>query len=172
MDIIKHIIHEERIRKQMYDNHECTALELEGRSFNEKILKLADRIEELEAQLIGAIKQHEADVKELNERLLTISSERGKRVALQAQVESVQWQPIETAPKDGTKILLAKIRPTDGIESLGIAPQPPHIWWAIYGYWSDKWGNWNDGVEPSGLASPTHWMRLSEPSEPLESDDG
>ena len=51
MDIVKHIIKEERIRKQMYDNHECTALELEGRSFNENILKLADRIEELEAQL-------------------------------------------------------------------------------------------------------------------------
>ena len=51
MDIIKHIIYEERTRKQMYDNHECTALELEGRSFNEKILKLADRIEELQKQL-------------------------------------------------------------------------------------------------------------------------
>lgn len=50
INIIKHIIYEERIRKQMYNNHECTALELEGRCFNEKILKLADRIAELEAE--------------------------------------------------------------------------------------------------------------------------
>lgn len=52
MYIIKHIIREERGRKQMYDTHECTALELEGRSFNEKILKLADCIAELQAQVV------------------------------------------------------------------------------------------------------------------------
>lgn len=60
INIIKHIIYEERIRKQMYNNHECTALELEGRCFNEKILKLADRIAELEDILEDALKSFTA----------------------------------------------------------------------------------------------------------------
>jgi len=67
------------------------------------------------------------------------------------------WRPIETAPKDGTKVLLAKIAPTDGAPDLGIEPNPPHVWWCVQGYWSSKWKNWNDGVEPSGLAGPNFW---------------
>ena len=51
MDIVKHIIREGKIRKQMYDNHECTALEVEARSFNEKILALGKRITELEDEV-------------------------------------------------------------------------------------------------------------------------
>ena len=76
MDIVKHIIKEEIIRKQMYDNHECTALELEGRSFNEKILKLADRIEELEGWNQG--------LNTVNEKLL----DRAKRA--EAQLDKVR----------------------------------------------------------------------------------
>ena len=41
----------------------------------------------LQAQLEGATKQHQADVEELHERLLTIDLERGKRTELQAQVD-------------------------------------------------------------------------------------
>ena len=65
------------------------------------------------------------------------------------------WRPIETAPKDGTKILLGKIA--------GHPDHPTALWWATSGFWSDKWGNWNDGIEPAGLASPTHWQPLPEP---------
>ena len=39
----------------MYDGHECTALEVEGRAFNEKILALADHITALEAEKATAI---------------------------------------------------------------------------------------------------------------------
>lgn len=65
----------------------------------------------------------------------------------------IAWQPIETAPKDGTKVLLGKI--------VGHPDHETALWWAVRGYWSERWKNWNDGVEPSGLAGPTHWMPLS-----------
>lgn len=63
---------------------------------------------------------------------------------------ALRWRPIETAPKDGTKILLAKI--------VGHPDHDTALWWACRGYWSSKWNNWNDGVEPCGLAGPTHWL--------------
>ena len=63
-----------------------------------------------------------------------------------------QWQPIETAPKDGTKIL-------------GAWPQlRKHKWWTIqpiffyYGAWIHGW----DEDEDLAL-HPTHWMPLPEP---------
>jgi len=68
------------------------------------------------------------------------------------------WQPIETAPKDGTKILLAKIGVTRAAPEFDIAAKPPHVWWCVQGFWSTKWENWNDGVEPCGLAGPNFWM--------------
>ena len=67
-----------------------------------------------------------------------------------------QWRNIESAPKDGTKILLASIGLNEVGEDLG-------IWWATSGFWSAKWLNWNDGVEPCGLHKPTHWIHLPQP---------
>lgn len=83
-----------------------------------------------------------------------------------------EWQPIETAPKDGSKILLAKygyVADTTGLDEGSkewkqrIWDQSKRvycIWWAATGWWHSKWNNWNDGIEPSGLASPTHWMPI------------
>ena len=70
----------------------------------------------------------------------------------------VEWQDISTAPKDGTRILLAKI--------VGHPAHPTALWWAVAGHWSIRFSNWNDGAEPAGLAGPTHWMPLSTPKEP------
>lgn len=63
---------------------------------------------------------------------------------------AIEWQPIETAPTDGRKLFLAKI--------VGHIDHPTAIWWVCQGFWSDKWHNWNDGIEPAGLSGPTHWM--------------
>ena len=54
----------------------------------------------------------------------------------------MMWQPIETAPKDGSFILLAtpKGRIADG------------FWSLVYGVWS-----W-----PYVMVEPTHWMPLLE----------
>lgn len=76
---------------------------------------------------------------------------------------NVGWQPIETAPKDGTRILLAKIGATNAVPGLGIKAREPHVWWACTGHWSEKWKNWNDGIEPCGLAGPNYWQPLPLP---------
>ncbi len=69
----------------------------------------------------------------------------------------MNWQPIETAPKDGTRIVLAKFNATPGFTEL---------WWLTLGHWSEKWGNWNDGIEPCGLAGPNFWVSLDTLPEP------
>lgn len=69
----------------------------------------------------------------------------------------VEWRGIESAPKDGSRVLLGKI--------VGHPSHKTALWWAVAGYWSERWKNWNDGVEPSGLAGPTHWSPLPKPPE-------
>lgn len=84
-----------------------------------------------------------------------------------------EWQPIETAPRDGVRILLAKFGTTTDTTGLEAgsrewqerffdkdAPKRYDLWWAVSGFWSCRFQNWNDGVEPAGLADPSHWMRL------------
>ena len=55
------------------------------------------------------------------------------------------WQPIETAPKDGTRVLL-------WIEPVKIAM--PFAW---------QDGRWMGDDYPLNMAWPTHWMPLPEP---------
>jgi Protein of unknown function (DUF551) len=67
-----------------------------------------------------------------------------------------EWQPIESAPKDGTKIILAFIR---------------EHWKPIVtvGAWIDdapistnEWMAWTS-IGLIGCIEPTHWMPLPEP---------
>lgn len=72
----------------------------------------------------------------------------------------MEWQPIETAPKDGQKIILAKydyVLVGDLREEWVTSYQ---FCWACSGFWSERWNNWNDGVEPCGLHEPTHWTPI------------
>jgi hypothetical protein len=67
----------------------------------------------------------------------------------QAEKAKHTWQPIETAPEDGTRILAY-----DG-ETIKIVVRYPNI---------KEWGNpqeWGD----DGSWAPTHWMALPEPPE-------
>lgn len=79
---------------------------------------------------------------------------------LNARIAACGWQPIETAPKDGSHILLYR----------HLAPWDVLGW----GYWVDD----GDGVavgwiargftDPPGnlgLAAPSHWQRLDPPPE-------
>lgn len=70
--------------------------------------------------------------------------------AINSAILKDEWQLIENAPKNGSKIILAKYHQSD-------------LWWICKGFWSDKWKNWNDGIEPSGLADPTHWKPIPTP---------
>ena len=64
----------------------------------------------------------------------------------------MEWQPIETAPRDGTRVL-------------GYGPDlgytTPNICAVIYdthskGWYADQW-------DCAGIIKPTHWMPLPEP---------
>lgn len=76
------------------------------------------------------------------------------------------WRPIESAPKDGSKILLAKIIPAS-------EDRDAAIWWAVMGFWFHERrvarslgqltirDHWTDGSE--WLGEPTHWMPIPAP---------
>lgn len=57
------------------------------------------------------------------------------------------WQSIETAPKEARQILVARIIDNE-------------VYWACTARWSEQYKCWFDGIEPGGLAGPTHWMTV------------
>lgn len=73
---------------------------------------------------------------------------------------NTDWQPIETAPKDGSKILLV-----DGYDFMVVG------WWgqSSVGYHQKEWvygeceGEYNSR---NIFDCPTHWMPLPNPPEP------
>ena len=68
-------------------------------------------------------------------------------------LEIIRWRPIETAPKDGTQVLLAR---SDGIVGCG-------RWEDVRGVY--LWvGEWSSDTKDVGL-KPTRWMPLPEPPE-------
>ena len=67
---------------------------------------------------------------------------------IRAQAEQ-QWQPIATAPKDGTMIL-------------GYMPSSCHEGLVCVCYWNDVWDHWQNNVD-GGSEKPSHWLKLPEP---------
>jgi hypothetical protein len=86
--------------------------------------------------LENIIRTHEATIDQL----------RATNTELLEALHAAEWQPISTAPKDGTRIMLWLDGPIR-------APK------AVFGR-LDK-GGWV--TEGSGLAKPTHWMPVPEP---------
>lgn len=74
--------------------------------------------------------------------------------ALIWQNEQYQWQPIESAPKDGTFIMLIMA----GNNPHSNEPYIP----AILRWLSDRWGD-DDTDEDWSNWKPTHWMPLPQP---------
>lgn len=79
-------------------------------------------------------------------------------IALERRLTSRTWFPIETAPKDGTQVLLL-------VPNWGKPDQGTHC---VVAQWSDdtddecKWVR-DPGDEFSNTWPPTHWMPLPEP---------
>ena len=65
--------------------------------------------------------------------------------ARQWNTRAPQWQPIETAPKDGTKILVWN-------------DYPSVAFWGPFSTWDD--GDWHDDID-----GVTHWMPILDPPE-------
>ena len=81
-----------------------------------------------------------------------------------------QWQPIETAPKDGTEVLLCQATDADGKpildESWGIFVQVAAWWRKRSNLEAGEWTVYCSQIqEPRLHFTPTHWMPL--PSNPL-----
>lgn len=67
------------------------------------------------------------------------------------------WQKIETAPKDGTQVLVSGMNGTDIVCQAYFADK------AAYANWSGQgWVGWPFG-QSVHLADPTHWMPLPDP---------
>lgn len=80
---------------------------------------------------------------------------------------SDEWLPIETAPKDGTKILAWGYLHDDGgpyfedmRSFMGEMPQELLV------RWSDDYGAWQDRMGGGSYAGLTHWQPLPEPPNP------
>ncbi len=70
-----------------------------------------------------------------------------------------EWQPIETAPKDGSSILIVYICPLDG-------PLVKEAQWWKRWYTDETNQGWmlaNLDEEYGDYIEPTHWMPLPEP---------
>ena len=81
--------------------------------------------------------------------------------ALLSERNATRWQPIETAPKDGTVVdLWARREQTDKYERLADCH-----WCGMTDWLGNEYDGW-DGLSP-GLRrtydNPTHWMPLPEP---------
>jgi hypothetical protein len=71
-----------------------------------------------------------------------------------------EWQPIESAPKDGTRILFAL----------------PYVWCGYWRgsrpvgmpdyRWDESWIGWTREAFEDRPLNPTHWMPLPEPPNP------
>lgn len=83
-----------------------------------------------------------------------------------------EWQPVETAPKDGGYIIAGSFR--NGDELCWVK----HSRWItsdeiaeIEGYDSEDWEpGWTNGNDESEICFPTHWQPL--PTPPKEADCG
>lgn len=71
------------------------------------------------------------------------------------------WKPIETAPKDGTEVLL--YWPLEGLGDL-------HSKIKIGSWHNDAWG-WQDRFCRSYTDAPTHWQPLPGPPKPRKPRD-
>lgn len=61
------------------------------------------------------------------------------------------WQPIETAPKDGTSVILFC-----------------RVHGVMEGIYDNGAPGWTDPIEAAMMLFPTHWMALTSPPQPTE----
>lgn len=67
------------------------------------------------------------------------------------------WHPIETAPKDGTWVILIEEEIVGFDDKSRVYPSRHSIAHFEDGGWLEM------GTEPWGVKEPTHWMPLPEP---------
>ena len=74
-----------------------------------------------------------------------------------ADSDTTLWQPIETVPKDGRRVLLAKYVRATNVHTG--EPYWRNVWITEDGWNADE-DQWSDD---GGESQPTHWQPLPEP---------
>lgn len=106
-----------------------------------------------------------ADKMLLLRKLETMTRDRDKEYEMKEAAESrlADWQPIKTAPKDGTHILAYRL--PIGIRVTNMTNPPTVVHWFDDGFYTSV-----NELAPEHPFNPTHWMPL--PSPPVASHDG
>ena len=139
----------------------------EGSHHSMSVATATDLLAELFGEWPGGLEEIEASLNGWRRRAQQLEAQLAASPSIQegrtagtsvslnsAQVESSasEWRPIETAPKDGNTILIAR-----HMDSFG--------WIRGYARWDGDWISCGfDAVLSNlGLAHPTHWMPLPSP---------
>lgn len=77
----------------------------------------------------------------------------------------MQWQPIETAPKDGTHILIYTVDHPGPVPARDMPARVTAFWYAPYGEWHLVMA-WGYEAENQVYGVPTHWQPLPDPPKP------
>ena len=109
------------------------------------LAELFARVEALEASLASAVKVAEEE-RGHTSRVLTRNAElEAENAALKAQVAEWEWRPIESAPRNGTPVLMYFPKRYQGKGGIS---------WAVFAH--DEWVDSRAFRDPDG----THWMPL------------
>lgn len=129
----------EALGKQLYHRLRTMLHEWEGRPFGDEAAD--DAIVEKWAQRLSALAQYNASPS-------TGSGEAG-------------WQPIETAPKDGTHFLACNSRESFGYRDGPLPAVQTVVHWFAGGFYTSV-----NELEPQRPFPATHWKALDEPAPP------
>lgn len=115
--------------------------------------RATDGMKERDAQIEGLRSQLESETERASQWFDECAKQAGKAFELSQQLANEQWQPIETAPKDGTTIDLWCRNISHGSTGAVRAPDS---------FWDDEVQKWEDrhGWILETKWKPTHWMPL------------
>jgi hypothetical protein len=126
-----------------------------------------DQMERNIDALIEMVDYRDKRIKELDLMLKNTERHLANEATLHAeaakQLEQVrEWQPIETAPKDGSEVLVCGWNVCGGVKKQVVR----------VGRWSSNC--WQTGHAYNGFMYTTHWMPLPDPPEAIigSDDDG
>lgn len=112
----------------------------------------ADRLQALEAEVNEQRTERLRALKQRDDAQAALQAAEGEVVRLR---EERAWRPIETAPKDGTRVLL----------------WAPHWATALTG-WTYGQDAWQDARHDAHVKPPSHWMPLPSPLREKQGDAG
>ena len=121
-----------------------------------------DCVKELREQLTATRERLDRSRDSVGECIGRYQKAEANLAAAREELAKYQFQPIATAPKDGSRVILLLPDPNNGYWGTRKTSRPNKV---IDGRWSQRFGSWVT-LETSNMASlvghdaPTHWMTL------------